>query len=254
MIVEDIAVSECTDVRSLIENNMGLVKSLVYKRALPKEISEELIAEGNLALTKAALNYNPESGAKFTTYAHDCVEKSINWYLTKDKTIKFTSETLKLSTQVRAYMSKEGIEQIEMLRPSDWIKLGVMDEDRRVEIIACFRPVTTTSAKSNDDDEEYEDTIEDTSINIENDCINKFGNSSLINMLSRYIDDEYSRKNSNTSDVMKEIIRMIVMDGNIDYDTLCKKFGMAYSSVHKCFQKLQSDETLKHILIAESKS
>lgn len=58
------------DVNKLIEDNMELVKILAYKSFMNrKNLIDDIISEGYMALIEAANKFNPDMGWKFNTYA-----------------------------------------------------------------------------------------------------------------------------------------------------------------------------------------
>ena len=75
----------------LINSNLRLVVSIA-KRYSKDGILLDLIGEGNLALTDAAEKYDPERGAKFSTYAFKGIERRIWSYLDSQRFIRLPPE------------------------------------------------------------------------------------------------------------------------------------------------------------------
>lgn len=76
----------------LVINNLNLVKSIVYRyRHAPCEY-EDLIAVGNLQLYRCIVGYSLKSGAKFSTYAVDCIRKQLLSYIQSNMTALHMSE------------------------------------------------------------------------------------------------------------------------------------------------------------------
>lgn len=76
----------------LIEQNMGIVHKAVDDLLKKRPIAlleyydrEDCIALGYLALTKAAVNYNAEKNAKFSTYAYNAVTNALRTSFRKSK-------------------------------------------------------------------------------------------------------------------------------------------------------------------------
>lgn len=75
----------------LINSNLRLVVSIA-KRYSRNGILPDLIGEGNIALIDAAEKYDPERGAKFSTYAFKGIERRIWSYLDRQRMIRLPPE------------------------------------------------------------------------------------------------------------------------------------------------------------------
>lgn len=75
----------------LINSNLRLVVSIA-KRYSRDGILPDLIGEGNIALIDAAEKYDPERGAKFSTYAFRGIERRIWSYLDRQRMIRLPPE------------------------------------------------------------------------------------------------------------------------------------------------------------------
>lgn len=64
--------------QELFDQNKGLVYHILFKWKYPPEAEEDLKQVGMLALWKAALGYDPDNGAAFTTYAGRAIERAYN--------------------------------------------------------------------------------------------------------------------------------------------------------------------------------
>jgi RNA polymerase nonessential primary-like sigma factor len=78
---------DSTSKELLINSNLRLVVSIA-KRYSRDGILPDLIGEGNIALIVAAEKYDPERGAKFSTYAFKGIERHIWSYLDSQKMIR----------------------------------------------------------------------------------------------------------------------------------------------------------------------
>lgn len=78
------------DEERLIEDNLGIVKSLAMKYAKAGYRGcdfEELVAVGNLRLVKCAKSFDDTTGVKFSTYAYKSIEGEILSYIHKNMAI-----------------------------------------------------------------------------------------------------------------------------------------------------------------------
>jgi len=73
----------------LINSNLRLVVSIA-KRYSRDGILPDLIGEGNIALIDSAEKYDPEGGAKFSTYATKGIERRIWSYLDRQRMIRLS--------------------------------------------------------------------------------------------------------------------------------------------------------------------
>jgi len=80
------------DIEAIIEENMGLIISEALKakqrwgrHKLPfRDLWEDLIAEGKLAMQRAIKNYKEDKGRKFSSYAVLWIRKAMNTFLSKE--------------------------------------------------------------------------------------------------------------------------------------------------------------------------
>jgi RNA polymerase nonessential primary-like sigma factor len=83
----------------LINSHLRLVVSIA-KRYSRNGILDELIGEGNLALTDAAEKYDPERGVRFNSYAFAAIERRIWAYLDGQGLIKLSPTQKKLMRSI----------------------------------------------------------------------------------------------------------------------------------------------------------
>ena len=68
--------------KKLINNNIQLVKCVVYKKYLDSGYDfDELVSVGCFGLMKAADTFNPKKGVVFSTYAVICIDNEIKTFL-----------------------------------------------------------------------------------------------------------------------------------------------------------------------------
>ena len=75
----------------LIERNLRLVAHIAKKYSFSGYDADDIISVGTIGLIKAIDSYNPESSARFATYAVKCLQNEILMYLRSQK--KHLSET-----------------------------------------------------------------------------------------------------------------------------------------------------------------
>lgn len=69
-------------IQTLIEHNLRLVLKIINTKYYSTEYNRnELISLGNLALVKAAFNFDPKRNIEFSTYASRCIINELNQYI-----------------------------------------------------------------------------------------------------------------------------------------------------------------------------
>ncbi|MDE6908787.1 MAG: RNA polymerase sporulation sigma factor SigF [Lachnospiraceae bacterium] len=94
---------------TLVEENMGLVYTIVRRFAGRGHEMEDLIQIGSIGLIKAIDKFNSAFDVKFSTYAVPMIAGEIKRFLRDDGMIK-VSRSLK-ETAGKAYMAKEALEK-----------------------------------------------------------------------------------------------------------------------------------------------
>ncbi|MEY8428560.1 RNA polymerase sporulation sigma factor SigF [Lachnospiraceae bacterium 46-15] len=94
---------------TLVEENMGLVYTIVRRFAGRGHEMEDLIQIGSIGLIKAIDKFNPAFDVKFSTYAVPMIAGEIKRFLRDDGMIK-VSRSLK-ETAGKAYMVREALEK-----------------------------------------------------------------------------------------------------------------------------------------------
>ena len=100
--------------QTLIENNVLLVKSIVYRFRNKGVDFDDLFQLGCMGLLKAVYNFDDSFGVKFSTYAVPMVIGEIKRFLRDDGEIKVSRiikyQAHKISKFVENYQSKNGFE------------------------------------------------------------------------------------------------------------------------------------------------
>jgi RNA polymerase sigma factor (sigma-70 family) len=90
----------------LSENNIGLVYHIAarHKKKLGKYSIyefEDLVAEGNLALVKAAQNFDTNNGASFSSYACVCIDGAIKQFINRvTPVVSFNCRASEISSMI----------------------------------------------------------------------------------------------------------------------------------------------------------
>lgn len=219
-------------VDELVVNNIGLVKSIVYKMHMPKELRDDAVSEGYLGLVEAAKNYNPTVGAKFSTYAYECISKRVSWFISCNGAggVKIRTSVLKSCGKVRDYMRVYEVESPENLKDDDWTLIGV-DKKDRAEVIACFCSSTSIDDK--------EDVLEDIRLSFEE----SVESSDSVRYISCYIKSKYKNPT-----VMLGIVQYISERGSINLSEIASQLKVKRQSVFAQLKRLQKDEKLHTML------
>ena len=86
----------------LVAENMPLVKSIVkrYRNAVEYD---DLIQLGSMGLYKAIMNFDPQFGVRFSTYAVPMIAGEIKRHIRDEGPIKISRQTKTLATQLARY-------------------------------------------------------------------------------------------------------------------------------------------------------
>ena len=93
--------------QKLVQANYPLIKSIV-KRYLRKNLEyDDLYQLGSVGFLKAIINFNPEFGVKFSTYAVPMIAGEIKRFLRDDGEIKISRSIKQLSIKISAYIEQQ---------------------------------------------------------------------------------------------------------------------------------------------------
>lgn len=156
----------------IVEQNFTLVKKIAHGLARRStDPVDDLIQIGSIGLIKAIEYFNPEAGAKFTTYATHLVTGEIRHYL-RDKTsmIRAPRELQELSFRINKIIHRLRTEfgrdptDLEIAEVLQDVKQGKIQEayevDRRRTLVSLDQTLTTGSS-SGDNDTYLIDTLMD---------------------------------------------------------------------------------------------
>lgn len=147
----------------IVELNFNLVKKIAHGLARRStDPVDDLIQIGSIGLIKAIDYFNPEAGAKFTTYATHLITGEIRHYL-RDKTsmIRAPRELQELSFRINKIIHKlrtefgrdpTDLEIAEVLQDVKQSKIQEAYEvDRRRTLVSLDQTITTGSSSSDND-------------------------------------------------------------------------------------------------------
>jgi RNA polymerase sigma factor (sigma-70 family) len=155
----------------LVLENQGLVGKVVSKFYTTGSISkEDLFQEGAIALMKAIVNFEPGKGDTFSTYAFDCIKKSLKTALRKNsgRTVSVPQYAVradfKRSSTINANAKKNNITKSESAEQLGLSEVSILPQEKSMseelkndsdltigDTIAdekVFHPETTEMAKA----------------------------------------------------------------------------------------------------------
>ena len=96
------AAGDSTSAQKLVEDNYGLVLSIVKRFQNRGVEKEDLIQIGSIGLIKAVQNFNTEYGVMFSTYAVPMIAGEIKRFLRDDGPVKVSRSLKELNGKARA--------------------------------------------------------------------------------------------------------------------------------------------------------
>lgn len=125
--------------QALVRHNLRFVVSLA-RSLRPNRVSlEELVAEGNVGLARAASTFDPDKGVRFTTYAAWWVRDSIQKYLAgQSGSLTLPEKKHRLVRRARAARARLSHERGRVPLPDEVAEAcgSTVDELRRIELAA----------------------------------------------------------------------------------------------------------------------
>jgi RNA polymerase primary sigma factor len=122
--------------QALVQHNLRFVVKLA-RSLRPRRVSlEELVAEGNVGLARAAASFDPDKGVRFTTYAAWWVRDSIQQYLAgQGGSVTLPEKKHRLVRRARAARARLSHEHGRVPRPDEVAAAcgSSVEELRRVE-------------------------------------------------------------------------------------------------------------------------
>lgn len=88
----------------LIEENMPLVKSIIKRYKNPRLEYDDLLQLGALGLIKAIMNFNPDFGVRFSTYAVPMIAGEVKRFIRDDGAIKVSRAVKTLAININAFI------------------------------------------------------------------------------------------------------------------------------------------------------
>ena len=100
------AAGDSTSAQKLVENNYGLVLSIVKRFQNRGVEKEDLVQIGSIGLLKAIQNFNTEYNVMFSTYAVPMIAGEIKRFLRDDGPVKVSRSLKELNAKARAAQSE----------------------------------------------------------------------------------------------------------------------------------------------------
>ena len=100
------AAGDSTSAQKLVENNYGLVLSIVKRFQNRGVEKEDLVQIGSIGLIKAIQNFNTEYNVMFSTYAVPMIAGEIKRFLRDDGPVKVSRSLKELNAKARAAQSE----------------------------------------------------------------------------------------------------------------------------------------------------
>ncbi len=143
---------DCDAFDALIENNLGLVKSIAQRYINRGTDFEDLFQIGSIGLIKAANSFDLSLGFEFSTYAFTMINGEIRRFLRDDGLIKVSRSTKKncatLLCEKEKYIFENGFEpKIEYLAKKCNISL-----EEAIFCIGAMNPALSLNSTDDEDD------------------------------------------------------------------------------------------------------
>ena len=160
----------------VVENNLGLVGSIIKKFSGRGYDAEELFQIGSIGLIKAVQKFDLGFGVKFSTYAVPMIIGEIKRFLRDDGIIKVSRSIKELSGKIRytkEVILKESGKEPTVSEMAE--RLKVSQEDIVIAMESLYTPESLYSPVMDDDQSSLMviDKIDDESSNKENDIVDR---------------------------------------------------------------------------------
>ena len=148
------AAGDSISAQKLVENNYGLVLSIVKRFQNRGVEKEDLIQIGSIGLIKAIQNFNTEYGVMFSTYAVPMIAGEIKRFLRDDGPVKVSRSLKELNVKARAVQAELSLSlKREPTLAEIAKKLDVSVEDLTLAMEAAQSP--ESFYRQNDDEDAY---------------------------------------------------------------------------------------------------
>lgn len=125
--------------QALVRHNLRFVVGIARSLRPPRVALEDLVAEGNVGLTRAAANFDPDKGVRFTTYATWWVRDAVRQYLAgQGGSVTLPEKKHRLVRRARAARARLSHLRGRVPRPAEVAAAcgSTVEELRRVELAA----------------------------------------------------------------------------------------------------------------------
>ena len=148
------AAGDCVSTQKLVEDNYGLVLSIVKRFQNRGAEKEDLIQIGSIGLIKAIQNFNTDYDVMFSTYAVPMIAGEIKRFLRDDGPVKVSRSLKELNAKARAVQTELNLSlNREPTLAEVAERLGVSVEDLTLAMEASRSP--ESFYRQSDDDDAY---------------------------------------------------------------------------------------------------
>ena len=232
------------DTNKLIVDNMNLVHRAVRDCHVNSNLYEDAVAEGMLALVKAANSFEESGEAKFTSYAYKCIKGWVKWFITKNQSpVEYRTEVYKLGNKVRKFMTEKNIENICDISISDVDVTA--SEDLFLDVMNWLSGTVSLDSVTTDE----EDTTLVEVIDCGIDVAAEVEHSILIDAIEEYINFKYQNSTDANRSAMLDIVKSVYLGTNDTLIEIAEKHGISDTRARQLKDKLFKDEGFQRLII-----
>ena len=234
------------DTNKLIVDNMNIVHRAVRDCHVNSNLYDDAVAEGMLALVKAANNFEHSGETKFASYAYECVKGWVRWFITKNQSpVEYRTEVYKLGNKIRKFMQERSIDNICNVKLSE-LGIGEISDDIYSDVVSWLGGAAV-SLDSAVDDEEETTLVEviDCGIDVEAEVAQSW----LIDVVEEYINDKYVNSTDANRGAMLDIVKSIYLGTNETLEEIATKRGISDTRARQLKKKLFDDEEFRRLIL-----
>ena len=234
------------DTNKLIVDNMNIVHRAVRDCHVNSNLYDDAVAEGMLALVKAANNFEQSGETKFTSYAYKCVKGWVRWFITKSQSpVEYRTEVYKLGNKIRKFMQDKTIENICDVKLSD-LGIGEISDDVYSDAVSWLGG-TTVSLDSTIDDEEETTLVEviDCGIDVEAEVSQSW----LLDVVEEFINEKYVSSTDANRGAMLDIVKSIYLGNSDTLEEIAERRGISDTRARQLKKKLFEDEEFRRLML-----
>ena len=234
------------DTNKLIVDNMNIVHKAVRDCHVNSNLYDDAVAEGMLALVKAANSFEQSGETKFTSYAYECVKGWVRWFITKNQSpVEYRTEVYKLGNRIRKFMQDESIDNICDVKLSE---LGIeeISDDIYYDVVSWLGGYNV-SLDNTVDDEEETTLVEviDCGIDVEAEIVK----SEFIDCVEKYINERYNSSTDANRSAMVDIVSSVYLGTNDTLEDIAVRRGISDTRARQLKKKLFEDEGFRKFVL-----